>query len=80
MTVWRTAAVSSYLDNIAKILTAAKVHSYHQYQANFAEEAKAQADGMVEDLRAAFKELVGETDWMDEATQVRAVLEASSQS
>ena len=37
-------------------------------QANFAEESKAQADAMVEDLRAAFKELVGQeafTQWMD---------------
>ena len=27
---------------------------------------------MVEDLRAAFKELVTETDWMDADTQVKA--------
>ncbi len=32
---------------------------------------QAAADMMVEDLRAAFKELVTESDWMDAATQVR---------
>jgi endothelin-converting enzyme len=56
-------------------------------QANFAEEAKAQADSMVEDLRAAFKELVSEpgtivfsqvseTEWMDSATQSKAAEKA----
>jgi predicted metalloendopeptidase len=31
------------------------------------------ADKMVEDLRAAFKELVTESDWMDAATQVSSL-------
>ena len=31
---------------------------------------QAEADSMVEDLRAAFKDLVGEATWMDEETQV----------
>ena len=45
----------------------------HEYViANFEESAKAQADQMVENLRAAFKELVEETDWMDAETQVKA--------
>lgn len=45
----------------------------HEYViANFEESAKEQADAMVEDLRAAFKELVTETDWMDADTQVKA--------
>ena len=45
----------------------------HEYVlANFAEEAKAQADSMVEDLRSAFKELVEEAEWMDAETQVKA--------
>merc|ERR1711988_1588175 len=45
-------------------------------KANFAEESKAQADAMVEDLRAAFKELVSESEWMDAATQQRAAKKA----
>jgi len=45
----------------------------HEYVlTNFDESAKAQADAMVEGLRAAFKELVEETDWMDGETQVSA--------
>jgi len=46
-------------------------HEYimHGY---FDEDAKAQADSMVEDLRSAFKELVTETDWMDAETQAVA--------
>jgi len=49
----------------------------HEYiKENFEESAKAQADGMVEDLRSAFKELVEETDWMDEETQVKAMTKA----
>jgi len=45
----------------------------HEYVlANFDESAKAQADSMVEDLRASFKELVEETDWMDQETQAKA--------
>ena len=45
----------------------------HEYViANFEESAKVQADKMVENLRAAFKELVEETDWMDAETQVKA--------
>ena len=31
---------------------------------------------MVEDLRSAFKELVGETDWMDSETQKQAMNKA----
>jgi len=49
----------------------------HEYvKANFAEEAKEQADEMVEDLRSAFKELVSETDWMDSDTQIKAMEKA----
>lgn len=45
----------------------------HEYVlANFDEAAKGQADGMVEDLRSAFKELVEEADWMDGETQEKA--------
>lgn len=45
----------------------------HEYVlSNFDEAAKGQADSMVEDLRAAFKELVEETDWMDSETQEKA--------
>jgi len=45
----------------------------HEYiKDNFEESAKEQADGMVEDLRSAFKELVEETDWMDSETQGKA--------
>merc|ERR1712013_477893 len=49
----------------------------HEYVlANFDESAKGQADSMVEDLRAAFKELVEETDWMDNETQDKAKVKA----
>jgi len=45
----------------------------HEYVlANFDEAAKGQADGMVEDLRSAFKELVEEAVWMDGETQEKA--------
>jgi len=45
----------------------------HEYiKTNFAEESKKQADKMVEDLRAAFKELVTDVDWMDADTQTKA--------
>jgi predicted metalloendopeptidase len=43
----------------------------HAYVAeNFPEEVKAEADVLVNNVRAAFKELVGESEWMDAATQV----------
>lgn len=49
----------------------------HEYVlANFDEEAKYQADQMVEDLRASFEELVSETDWMDSQTQAKAIEKA----
>merc|ERR1719384_715789 len=45
----------------------------HEYViANFEESAKAEADAMVEQLRAAFKELVNEAEWMDAETKVKA--------
>ena len=46
------------LDDDREMMTAIDMVSV--CQANFAEESKAQADAMVEDLRAAFKELVGQ--------------------
>ena len=45
-------------------------------KANFDETAKADADDMVENLRASFKELVTETDWMDSETQGKAITKA----
>jgi len=45
----------------------------HEYiKDHLTSESKLLADSMVNDLRAAFKELVGETDWMDADTQVSA--------
>jgi len=49
----------------------------HEYvKAHFDETAKEEADQMVEHLRAAFKELVEETDWMDSETQAKAMTKA----
>ena len=45
----------------------------HEYiKENFDTQSKDLADRMVDDLRAAFTELVAETDWMDADTQVAA--------
>jgi len=46
----------------------------HEYVLNyFDSESKNEADMMVENLRAAFKELVAETEWMDGNTQDQAL-------
>jgi len=51
----------------------------HEYIMNyFDSNSKAAADMMVEDLRAAFKELVTESDWMDAATQEEAMSKAEN--
>merc|ERR1719341_2520513 len=61
----------------AKAVNAFGFAAAHEYiKANFAEESKADADAMVENLRSAFKELVSETDWMDSATQAKAAEKA----
>merc|ERR1712168_1657734 len=61
----------------AKAVNAFGFAAAHEYiKANFDEGSKDQADAMVEDLRSAFKELVEETDWMDEATQEKAMTKA----
>jgi len=61
----------------AKAVEAFGFAAAHEYiKANFDVDAKAQADEMVEHLRAAFKELVTETDWMDSETQGKAVEKA----
>ena len=58
---------------LSKSVNAFGFAAAHEYViANFDETAKADADAMVENLRAAFKELVEETEWMDAATQVKA--------
>jgi len=49
----------------------------HEYiMRYFDSSAKAETEAMVEDLRSAFKELVGETDWMDSETQKQAMNKA----
>ena len=61
----------------AKAVSAFGFAAAHEYvKANFDETAKADADNMVENLRASFKELVTETDWMDSETQGKAVTKA----
>merc|ERR1719187_1423698 len=61
----------------AKAVNAFGFAAAHEYiKANFAEESKADADAMVENLRSAFKELVSETDWMDSAPQEKAAEKA----
>ena len=58
---------------LSKSVNAFGFAAAHEYViANFDDSAKSQADAMVENLRAAFKELVEETDWMDAETQVKA--------
>jgi len=58
---------------LSKSVNAFGFAAAHEYViANFEESAKEAADAMVENLRAAFKELVMETDWMDAETQVKA--------
>lgn len=58
---------------LSKSVNAFGFAAAHEYVlTNFEESAKADADAMVENLRAAFKELVEETEWMDAATQVKA--------
>jgi len=61
----------------AKAVNAFGFAAAHEYvKANFDETAKADADDMVENLRASFKELVTETDWMDSETQGKAIIKA----
>jgi len=72
-----TEKAARWMTCTAKAVNAFGFAAAHEYvKANFAEESKAQADAMVEDLRAAFKELVSESEWMDAATQERAAKKA----
>lgn len=58
---------------LAKAVSAWGFAAAHEYVLqNFDEGAKDQADSMVEDLRAAFKELVEESEWMDVETMGKA--------
>ena len=58
---------------LAKAVSAWGFAAAHEYVLqNFDEGAKDQADSMVEDLRAAFKELVEEAEWMDVETMGKA--------
>lgn len=43
-----------------------------QYLYNYSEKLGLQADEMIANLRASFKALLGELDWMDEATKAVA--------
>jgi len=72
-----TESPARWMTCTAKAVNAFGFAAAHEYiKANFAEESKAQADAMVENLRSAFKELVSETDWMDSATQAKAAEKA----
>jgi len=72
-----TEAPARWMTCTAKAVNAFGFAAAHEYiKANFAEESKADADAMVENLRSAFKELVSETDWMDAATQAKAAEKA----
>jgi len=72
-----TESPARWMTCTAKAVNAFGFAAAHEYiKANFAEESKADADAMVENLRSAFKELVSETDWMDSATQAKAAEKA----